>query len=91
MSYDGKKIERVRKNNQSKISKNTEKDEKIILKPMKFIKVKTYEDCFQIMNPVQKTVERLSKLPFKPKSQESFYHADLFLRVVTLPEKNMGP
>ena len=73
MSYDGKKIERVRKNNQSKISKNTEKDEKIILKPMKFIKVKTYEDCFQIMNPVQKTVERLSKLPFKPKSQESFY------------------
>ena len=72
MSYDGKKIERVRKNNQSKISKNTEKDEKNILKPMKFIKVKTYEDCFQIMNPVQKTVERLSKLPFKPKSQESF-------------------
>ena len=75
MSYNGKKIGRARKNNQSKISKNTEKDEKqkIILKPMKFIKVKTYEDCFQIMNPVQKTVERLSKLPFKPKSQESFY------------------
>jgi len=65
----GRKSNESEKNNQSKISKDTEKDEKIILKPMKFIKVKTYEDCFQIMNPVQKTVERLSKLPFKPKSQ----------------------
>jgi len=64
---DGKKI--IEKNSGSKISKKSKENEKIILKPMKYIKVTTYEDCFQIMNPLPKTVERLSKLPFKPKSQ----------------------
>ena len=66
---DGK----IEKNPGSKIFKKSKENEKIILKPMKYIKVTTYEDCFQIMNPLPKTVERLSKLPFKPKSQESFY------------------
>ena len=65
---DGK----IEKNPGSKIFKKSKENEKIILKPMKYIKVTTYEDCFQIMNPLPKTVERLSKLPFKPKSQESF-------------------
>jgi len=65
---DRNKIERAKSKN--KVSKN-QKNEKqeIILKPMKYIKITTYEDCFQIMNPLQKKVERLSKLPFKPKSQ----------------------
>jgi len=65
---DRNKIERAKSKN--KVSKN-QKNEKqeIILKPMKYIKITTYEDCFQIMNPIQKTVQRLSKLPFKPKSQ----------------------
>ena len=69
---DRNKIERAKSKN--KVSKN-QKNEKqeIILKPMKYIKITTYEDCFQIMNPLQKKVERLSKLPFKPKSQERFF------------------
>ena len=71
------KIERARSKNKfskvSKIQKNQKNEKQIILKPMKYIKITTYEDCFQIMNPIQKTVQRLSKLPFKPKSQEGFY------------------
>ena len=70
------KIERAKSKNKvskvSKIQKNRKNEKQIILKPMKYIKVTTYEDCFQIMNPIQKTVQRLSKLPFKPKSQEGF-------------------
>ena len=70
---DRNKIERAKSKN--KVSKN-QKNEKqeIILKPMKYIKITTYEDCFQIMNPIQKTVQRLSKLPFKPKSQEGIFN-----------------
>ena len=76
------KIERAKsKNKVSKVSKiqKNKKNEKqeIILKPMKYIKITTYEDCFQIMNPIQKTVQRLSKLPFKPKSQEGFLRSFL--------------
>ena len=70
------KIERAKSKNKvskvSKIQENQKNEKQIILKPMKYIKVTTYEDCFQIMNPIQKTVQRLSKLPFKPKSQEGF-------------------
>ena len=56
------KIERAKSKNKvskvSKIQKNGKNEkQEIILKPMKYIKITTYEDCFQIMNPIQKTVQ----------------------------------
>ena len=86
------KIERAKSKNKvskvSKIQKNRKNEkQEIILKPMKYIKITTYEDCFQIMNPIQKTVQRLSKLPFKPKSQEGFLHSSIYHPRVEIHDK----